>query len=108
DVTHLALAELGGWFGFHKIVDAGAAAADLRLGGSQHLDAGNRPEEIAGLGPDPLRVGEMTGVVVDDPRGDRMPNGARLAELDEGLGDVADSRAELTRALGPFGIVGEQ
>src|SRR5438270_10482476 len=78
DVARLALAKLRGRLRLHEIVDARAAAADLRFRGRQQLDAGNRGEQRARLRADTLRVREVTGIVVDDARLDRMPLRARL------------------------------
>ena len=49
DVTRFARAELRGRLGLHQVVDAGAAAADLRSAGREQLDAGNRLQQRARL-----------------------------------------------------------
>src|ERR671916_3518328 len=72
DVLRLALAELGGGLGLDHVVDAGGAAADLRLLYLLYLDARYAFQDRARLPADALRVTEVAGVVVGDREGQRM------------------------------------
>ena len=65
-MTDLAIAELLRGCRFDEVVDAGAAAADLRLGDRPQLDTGNGAEQIARLLADALGVREVAGIVVGD------------------------------------------
>src|SRR5712691_8766720 len=85
DVARLPFAELPGRLRLHEIVDAGAAAADLRFRRRQQLDSRNRGEQRPRLRAHALRVREVTGIVIHDARLDRMPRRTRLADLDEQL-----------------------
>src|SRR5437867_1113114 len=85
DVARLPFAELRGRLRLHEIVDAGAAAADLRFSRRQQLDSRNRGQQRPRLRAYALRVREVTGVVIDNPRLDWMPRRTRFADLDEQL-----------------------
>ena len=50
-----------------QVVDAGAAAAELGLGGLTTLESRNRAQQLARLAADALGVREMAGVVIRDP-----------------------------------------
>ena len=67
-LSTLRVADLLGALGLDEVVDAGAAAALVAVGDLDELDAGDRREEPARLLADPLRVGEVAGVVVGDAR----------------------------------------
>src|SRR5688500_15917156 len=97
----LAVAECRGGFRLHEVVDAGAAAAHVRLGNLDEGYARNRGQQLSWLSPDSLRVCEMTGIVVRHRRGDRIPGRARLAELDEQLRDVPYHGTEPLRPRRP-------
>src|SRR6266550_9596070 len=105
DVARLALAKLRRRLRLYEIVDAGAPAADVRFGRRQQLDSGNRGEQLARLRANTLGMREVTRIVIDDARLDRMPRRARLAGFDQRFGDVAHLRAEGTRTIRPRGIV---
>src|SRR5205814_2474585 len=92
----------------YEIVDAGAPAADVRFGRRQQLDSGNRGEQLARLRANTLGMREVTRIVIDDARLDRMPRRARLAGFDQRFGDVAHLRAEGTRTIRPRGIIVKQ
>jgi hypothetical protein len=77
DVARLPLAELRSRFRLDEIVDAGAAAADLRFRRAEKLDAGNRLQQLARLTADALRVRKVTRVVIDDASGNGMPRRSR-------------------------------
>ena len=84
--------------GLNEVVDAGAAAADLGFSGRQQLDAGNRLKQRTRLGAHTLPVRQVTGVVIDDPRANRLPRCARFTKFRQHLGNVAHLRAERLRA----------
>src|SRR5918996_136339 len=62
----LALEELAGHRRLEKIVDAGAAAAEVALGELDQTQARDAPQELARLPADVLAMREVTGVVVRD------------------------------------------
>ena len=86
-----------------QVVDAGAPATALRVLDVDEDDSLYRTQEGAGLCPDALPVGEMAGVLVSDA--DR-PAGARRNRLHD-LADIADTRGEPFRAIGPERIAAE-
>ena len=89
DRARLALSELAGGARLDEVVDPGRAAAHPGVLDLDQLDAGDRAQDRARLGGDPLGVVQVAGVLVDDPgRLDRRPRGRR-AELGEHLGHVA-------------------
>src|SRR5258705_13603795 len=85
DVARLAVAKLHRRLRLDEIVDARAAAADLRFQRREQFDAGNRRQQRARLRLDALRVREVTRVVVDDTRLYWMALRARLADLRQHL-----------------------
>src|SRR3954451_8547124 len=89
DVGRLAVAELAGRPWVENVVDAGGAAAQLRLGDLLELQPGDGIEQLARLGPDALGVCQMARVVVGDGQLERVPR-RDGAELDQDLRDVAD------------------
>ena len=98
-----------GGLGLHQVVDARRAAADLPARPAPRSSSpGIAAQQLARLGADALRVGQVAGVVVGDrhaaPAGARR-RGSRSAEQ---LGDVAHLRGERGRALGPLGVVAQQ
>src|SRR5204863_8830497 len=107
DVVRLARPDLFRAFGLHQVVDAGAPAALVALGDLDELEAGDAGEERSRRLPDALRVGEMAGVVVRDPRAQGMPGGDRRQGGQE-LTDVADLRGEGRRAGTPLRIAREE
>ena len=76
----------------HEVVDAGAAAAELLLGGLEQVEAReSRCKRRARLGGDPLRVLQVARVLERDAELERVALGARR-RVDEQLGDVDDVR----------------
>ena len=65
-VPRLAVAELARGVGLHEVVDAGAAAAELLLGGLDELESGDRAEDGARLGRDALCVLQVARVLEGD------------------------------------------
>tara|TARA_Y100000746_G_scaffold147887_1_gene126503 strand:- start:269 stop:910 length:642 start_codon:yes stop_codon:yes gene_type:complete len=63
EVIGLDPAQFGGFFRLHQVVDTGTAAADPRLGRFSQLNAGDGPQQLAGLGLDPLAVNHVAGVM---------------------------------------------
>src|SRR4051794_31759086 len=61
--ARLAAPEVGGGVRLHEVVDARRAAADLPLRRLHELEAGDHAQEVARLGADALRVGEVARVV---------------------------------------------
>ena len=53
--------------------------------GADELEAWNRSQELAWLGPDALRMGEMTRIVVRDLGLQGLTRGSRLTELRQHL-----------------------
>ena len=72
-VRGLAVAELGRRLRVEQVVDAGRAAAELRLGDLPQLQPGDAAQQLARLGPDALGVGQVAGVVVGDGHRQRVP-----------------------------------
>src|SRR5262247_1015697 len=83
-----------GWLG--QIVDARAAAAELGVLEVHQGEAGDAPQERAGLGAHPLAVGEMTGIVIGDGE---TQLAQRQLGVDEDLRDVARLVGEALRGL---------
>ena len=78
--------------GLDQVVDPRRPAADLRLRHLGDLHARDGAQHAPGLGADSLRVPEVAGVVVDDPRLDRVAAGA----------GVGDARRPSRRCRGPW------
>src|SRR6266536_4211934 len=79
-----------------EIVDARAAATELRVLDVHQGQPGDAPQELSRLGTHLLAVGEMTGVVI----GHGLPELAqRKLRVDEDLGDVPHFRGEAFRDL---------
>ena len=55
--------QLGGRFGLHQVVDPGTAAADPCIQGFFEGEMGDGPQELSGLGLDPLPVDHVAGVM---------------------------------------------
>ena len=88
DVSRLAPPQLVRRLGLHQVVDAGRTAAQPALRHVQHLQPGNGRQHLARRVAHPLRVLQVTGVVI----GDAHPHGtARRPRLQAGqhLRDVA-------------------
>ena len=77
DVGRLAVAEVAGRRRLQQVVHAGRPAADLRLGDLGQPQPGDGPQQLPRLGPDPLGVLEVAGVVVGDRHRQRVPPGDR-------------------------------
>ena len=102
----LAVAELPGCGGLGDVVDPGAAAADVLLGGLDHRQAGNPPQRDRRRERQPLGVAEMARVLHRHLQVQRVAGRARL-DAGEELAEIAHSRRERRRALGPGGVVAE-
>ena len=85
----LAVAELGRGLRLDDVVDPGAAAADVLLGGLDPLEPGDRVEHRARRARNALRVSEMAGILERDAERQRLSFGARLGQK---LGHVDDIR----------------
>ena len=81
EMRRLAVSERARRVGLHEVVDAGAAAADVRFCRRGHFEPGDRRQQLSWLGVHALCVAQVTGVMVRDPRMDRVPPRARLAKL---------------------------
>src|SRR6478609_8901076 len=66
DVRGLAVTQLAGRLGVEDVVDPGRTAAQLSLVDLPQLQPGYAAEQLPRLGPDPLRVRQVAGVVVRD------------------------------------------
>src|SRR5439155_483003 len=66
-VIELLLQEAARHIGLERAVEAGGAAAYVGVAHLDPVDAGHRADEVPGLLLDPLRVGEVTRVLVCDP-----------------------------------------
>ena len=88
-VVDFALTNLPRALRLDQVVDAGAPTALIAVGNVTKLDAWNLRQQLARLRPDPLRVREMTRIVIRRFDFQRMALGAR-AKLDQKLGDVFD------------------
>ena len=86
-VGGLAVAEVAGGLGLHDVVDAGAAAADVLLGGLDDLERGDPPQHRLPRGGQPLRVAQVARVLVGDHQRQRVERAARA--LVEELREVA-------------------
>src|SRR5262245_41251682 len=85
DVSDFAHAQVAGRFRLNEVVDAGAAATHPGFDRADELEAWNRSQEVAWLGPIPLGMRQMTCVVVGDLGLQRLTRGTRLTELGQCL-----------------------
>ncbi len=107
DVRRLALPKFRRWLWRDQIIDARAATADIRLGWLGHLELGYLAKQRARLAGDALAVAQVAGVVIGDPRRNRMAWRAwRLAG--QQFRDVAHLRRERLRPFSIGGIVAQQ
>ena len=86
-----------------QVVDASAAAAALGVLDIDEGHALDRPQERTGLRPDALAVGQVTRVLVHDPK--RFSRARRDGLHD--LADVTDPRSERPGTIRPQRVVGE-
>ena len=92
DVRRLAVAELPCGVGLGDVVDAGAAAADVLLGGLDDRQAGDAPQRDGRRERQPLRVPEVARVLHRDREVQRMACRPGRDALEE-LAEVAHARS---------------
>ena len=95
-----------GSVGLGDVVDAGAAAADVLLGGLDHRQPGDAPQRDGGRERQPLRVPEMARVLHRHLQVERVARRPRL-DLGEELAQVAHPGGERGRPLRPGRVVAE-
>jgi hypothetical protein len=105
--VHLARSDGARTVRLEQVVDAGAAAALLRVGQIRQRDARDRGQELARLRADPLRVLQVTRVVVGEPDRDRVARGER-PERDQELAHVDHPGRHRRGAGGPGRIAGQE
>ena len=104
NVHDLACTDLVGALRLDQVVDSSAAAALIAVGNLHELKLRNSAKELPWGRTNPLRMREVTGVVISDARLHSMPRGQRWQPREK-LGDVFDLFREAGSALRPLRII---